>query len=150
MLAVQRSGRILLATMLFGLSACEGSTGPTGPTGPFLLCAQVSTISRGETKNGTLSTSDCNMGDGSYVDFYRFTLSSAATVTITMRSSSIDSYLFLYSEAQMMLDSDDDSGFGVSGTDSQIVFPLSAGNYVIAANSFAAGETGSYTVSLVY
>lgn len=143
MLTAQRSRRVLLATMLFGLGACEGSTGPEA----FLECDRVGTISNGDTKSANIGASDCDFGDGEYIDFYRFELSSSQTVTITMRSEAIDSFLLLFNDAETIVDADDDSGGGVDGLDAQIVILLAAGDYVIAASGASSFETGAYTLS---
>jgi hypothetical protein len=134
----------LLATILLGLGACDSPTAPK----PFLDCEKVRAIALGDSKSGELNTSDCARSDGSFVDYYRFTLSSSQTVTITMRSGAIDSYLSLYNGAEAFLEQDDDSGGGISGLDAQIVIALSAGDYVIGVNSLDAGEIGAYTLSL--
>lgn len=92
------------------------------------------------------STESCPLSDGSYVDFYGFNGTAGQQVTITL-TAAFDTYLFLLDPSAMVVDDDDDGG---GGTNSQIVFTLtSSGTWFIAANSFAAGQFGAYTLSLV-
>ncbi|MBB4639232.1 Ig-like domain-containing protein [Longimicrobium terrae] len=104
----------------------------------------ITAINIGSTATGTLSTSDCALDDGTHFDFYAFTVSSTRTVTITLRSSAFDAYLFLLSSDAQVIAQDNDSG---GGRDAAITRTLSAGTYVIAANSFNVAD-GSYTLSV--
>jgi hypothetical protein len=104
----------------------------------------ITATSIGSTVTGTLSASDCALDDGTHFDFYSFTVSSTRTVTITLRSSAFDAYLFLLSADAQVIAQDNDSG---GGRDAAISRTLSAGTYVIAANSFNVAD-GSYTLSV--
>jgi hypothetical protein len=97
----------------------------------------------GSTVNGTLTAADCTFQDGTYVDYYSFTLANSRQVTITLRSTQIDAYLALFSSTAALVE---DNNNGGGGTDAQIVRTLAAGTYFIAANSFTL-ETGGYTLS---
>jgi hypothetical protein len=80
------------------------------------------------------------------VDFYGFNGTAGQQVTITL-TAAFDTYLFLLDPNAMVVASDDDGG---GGTNSRIVFTLnSSGSWFIAANSFAANQFGSYTLTLV-
>ena len=103
-----------------------------------------------------VSDLDPTSADTSFADEYRLTLSTPATITITMRSNTLDSFLALLGRSTTcasgctlaqanFLASDDDSGVGVTGFDSQIVIALNAGSYIIVANSIDPG-TGSYSL----
>lgn len=134
--------RALLLCVVVPLSACDEN--PTGSDVDEILgCEQVAGIDFPSSASGSLTTNDCILGDGSYADFYSFRVSGSSQVTITMRSTQVDSYLLLLSTSGALLDSDDDS---LGSGNSLIETTLSAGTYVIAANSFDAGETGSYTL----
>lgn len=64
--------------------------------------------------SGDLSLEDCTVdevlgnGDQSLADLYMITLSSSATATISMSSSSFDSFLRLHDEALTVIAQDDD------------------------------------------
>ena len=127
------------------------------PTGNYTLSVTCGTPTQctlnsnpitcnGATVNGTLSTSDCTLADNSYYDEWTFSGTSGQQVTITQRSSAVDSYLILVNPSGTAVDEDDDDG---GGLDSRITFTLNAtGTWRIFANSFGAGETGAYTLQL--
>ena len=137
-----RIARCLTLTALGASVACGGD-GPTEPE-EAVDCSDISThpiIDLGQTVNGGLTSSDCQLGDGSSADLYRLTLTAPRSVQIDMTSTAVDSYLVLFDVAGSPLDEDDDGG---GGSNARIVISLTAGTYVIAANSWSAGETGSY------
>ena len=53
----------------------------------------------GETINGSLSATDCQLPDLSYADFYLFHGTAGQQVTINLTSSAFDTYLGLANEA---------------------------------------------------
>ena len=95
-------------------------------------------------------TGDCNSinREGSYARLYSFTLSQESEVNIDL-SSSADAYLYLLEGAgpwtTALAESDD---IEVGNTDSRIVFTLDAGIYTVEATTYAAGETGNFTLSI--
>jgi hypothetical protein len=103
----------------------------------------------GETVNGTLSTSDAMLPDGSHFQPYRFHSAAGERVIITLASDDFDAYLFVGrwdGDEFEVLAADDD---GAGGTDARIWWlPPVAGEYLIRAGSLLAGETGGYSVSL--
>lgn len=106
------------------------------------LCP-VTPYTIGATVNGILASTDCTFQDGTYVDYYGFTLANPRQVTITLRSSQINAYLVLFDADAVVVEEDDNDG---GGTDAQIVRTLAPGTYYIAANSFAI-QTGPYTLT---
>jgi plastocyanin len=130
-----KHGRILAAALLLAGAALP-------------LHAQTR-IQVGQTVRGSLASSDAVMEDGSHYDPYTLSARAGQSVTITMRSSSFDTYLSVgrvSGGSFQALGSDDD---GAGGTDSQVsvTFP-SAGEYVIRANSLAADGAGDYTLEV--
>jgi hypothetical protein len=106
----------------------------------------LQSIQCGQTVSGTLASSDCNLNDGSYADYYQFSGTSGETVTITERSTSFNAYLALLDPQNQDVQENDNGG---GGNDAQITYPLnSTGNWAIAAGSHSAGETGAYTLTL--
>jgi hypothetical protein len=122
------------------------------PKGPGLFgktinkVCNVQTISCGETVSGTLSTQDCVLNDGSYVDYYEFPGTTGQTITATMRSNSVNSYLALLDPQDVDVQENNN---GAGGNDARISFQLDVnGNWAIAAGSFSPHETGPYTLTL--
>ena len=100
-----------------------------------------------------------------YARFYTFTLNEAATVTVTLESSA-DTYLYLREGSERdgtaSLCENDDYSTPVEGTtcsninfnlnaqyDSGLLASLGSGTYTIEATTYAAGTTGSFTLTVV-
>jgi hypothetical protein len=108
-------------------------------------CA-LQSIACGQTVSGALSTSDCALNDGSYADYYEFNGTSGQDITVTMRSSSVDSYLALLDPGDHDVRENDN---GAGGYDARITYQLnSSGKWAIAAGSYSPRETGPYTLTL--
>ena len=87
--------------------------------------------------------------EGSYARYYTFNLSTESGVTITLESDDADTYLFLLEgsgTSGKLLYKDDDYPGG--GTNSQIKETLPAGVYTIEATTYAAEQTGSFTLKV--
>lgn len=120
--------------------------------------ALAPTITVGQTVNGTLSTTDCQLGDDTYADGYGLTVNTATNVQIDM-TASYDTYLFLLEltgsglvqrAANDDVDPDDpnDPADPVN-TNSRITFNLQPGAvYFILANSFDPNVTGDYVLKV--
>jgi hypothetical protein len=134
----QRSGAVIVGGQVFSIvQAAGGSCAPTP-------------ISIGQTLNGTLSTSDCPLGDGSYYDAYSFDGTAGQQISIFM-SASFDTYLFLLRPDGSTLAQNDDGGGGTNSripAGSGMLTLPTTGTYTIVANSFAANVTGPYTLTL--
>ncbi|HVT45939.1 MAG TPA: PPC domain-containing protein [Thermoanaerobaculia bacterium] len=113
------------------------------------LCDHIDTIACTEEATvvpGALTTADCRLEDGSYVDFYQFEGTAGEVVTIEMTSSDFDTFLVLLDPNLAVVAVDDDSA---GGTNSRITFALDiSGTWLIAANSFDGDEFGAYLLSL--
>jgi Bacterial pre-peptidase C-terminal domain len=93
-----------------------------------------------------LSTADCRLNDGSYVDLFKFSGVAGQTVTIDMTSTAFDTYLFLLDPTPVAVDGNDDFG---GSTNSRIVFTLTAtGTWTVGATSLEANQLGAYTLNL--
>jgi hypothetical protein len=93
-----------------------------------------------------LSTGDCRLNDGSYVDLFQFSGVAGQTVTIDMTSSAFDTYLYLLDPTPVSVARNDDFG---GSTNSQIVFTLTAsGTWTVGATSLEANQLGSYALAL--
>ena len=105
-------------------------------------CTVAVAHTAGQTVQGTLASGDCRFSDGTYVDFYRTTLT--AGTYLFNQSSTFDTYLFMLTEAGPPIGVNDD----ITDTEqnSRIKAILPAGSYIIAASSYAA-VTGAYSMS---
>lgn len=138
-----RSGTLVIAGQSFIVSQAGTGADP---------CSTVTPITIGQQVNGSLSTADCRFSDGSYLDFYGFSAVGGQQVSISMDSSSFDTYLFLIGPGGNVVAQDDDGGPGVNSripADSGFFTLPATGNYTIIANSFLGGATGSYVLTLV-
>ncbi|MDX1491420.1 MAG: matrixin family metalloprotease [Pseudohongiellaceae bacterium] len=107
--------------------------------------------------NGELATGDCTVrelaggaNDDSFVDVYQLDLDQDTTLNLTMRAPSLDSVLLLMDVDSQIFAADDDSA---GGCDAQLSESLSAGRYVILANTFTeatecGGTEGSYRLDI--
>lgn len=99
----------------------------------------------GVSITGNIAATDCNFG-GFYTDEYLVVLDAGQTLTVTMRSGAVDSWLELYDSDGNRVDQDDDSG---GGNDAMMVFTSpSLDAYAIDASTFGTGATGAYTLAI--
>ena len=117
------------------------------------ICA-ASTLNAGQTISSTLTGSDCRSrvrSISNFCDRYSFTGSAGQQISITLNSAGFDTYLYLLNPNRAVIAQDDDGG---GGTDSRIpavsgTFTLPAtGLYTIEVDTFSAGATGNYTLTL--
>ncbi|NEO26171.1 MAG: trypsin-like serine protease, partial [Kamptonema sp. SIO4C4] len=100
-------------------------------------------LSLNQAIQGRLERGDNRLsGDNSFFDAYSFEATAGTRISIEMSSGEIDSYLILIAPDGSEVAQDDDGG---GGRNARIVatLPLS-GTYVLMANSYARGETGTY------
>ena len=115
----------------------------------------------GETLSGDGAVSgtwaagcDSEESDRGHARYFVFTLAEESSVTISLESADADAYLYLregeaWSGAALHENNDHDDA-GLSRTsDSQIRQTLAAGSYTIEATTYATGETGSFTLTMV-
>ncbi len=107
----------------------------------------IQSIQCGQTINSNITSDDFQLDDGSYFDIFEFFGQAGQTVTITMNSSQVDSYLFLLDPDDEVV-TEDDNGNG--GLNARITFTLdqTSDRWAIAANAFDPGDTGSYQLTL--
>lgn len=126
--------------------ACEGD--PAGPT-TFQSCDLADHVI-GTSVSTRLDATDClltyrGLQYGEFVHYYAIDLSVPRDLTIRMHSDDLDPKLIVWRRATLeILAEDDDGGQGLNA---RISRSFAAGQYVIGASSFAAGETGTYTLS---
>ena len=106
-------------------------------------------IAAGQSRAGSLASSDPRLADSSYYDTYTYQGRQGERLTVSLTSSAFDTYLSIgqvvdgrYREVA----SNDDSN---GGTNSEVEVTLpAAGTYQIRANSFLKDQTGAYTLVL--
>lgn len=98
------------------------------------------------SSNGEISTADCRLDDGSYLDFVQFSGVAGQTVTIDLTSTAFDTYLYLLDATPVVVASNDDFG---GSTNSRIVFTLTtSGTWTIGATSLTANQFGPYSLTI--
>lgn len=131
----------------------RANTVAAGETGMYDLKvvsdSRFRSISNGQTVTGELTTSSLKLDDNTYVDMYSFIGTPNTTVTVTLKSSDFDAYLYLdlFENDDLTHSATDDNDGG--GTNSQIVYVIpKSGEYVIRVNAHKPGEKGSYSLNL--
>jgi len=126
-----------------GKNTLSAQTG-TLPAVTFNVCGTAS-HTLGSTTNDQLSSSDCQLSDGSFVDFYSVTIPTGGTYIFNQTSATFDTYLALLTSANVLIGTNDD--YLSTSTDSRLKVIVPPGSYFIGANSFDAGALGSYSLS---
>lgn len=98
----------------------------------------------GASVSGQLASSDATLGSGEYFDRYTFTGRRGETVALEMKSAALDSYLIVQAPSGTQEDNDD---AGADTHDARVRWVLPEdGSYSVRATSYAARETGAYTL----
>ncbi len=102
-------------------------------------------LAPGRTFDGSLSSSDAVWDDGSHYDVWTVTARTVGQrVVMDMESDDVDAYLRVLRNDGTAVASDDDGG---SGSNARVEFrAVYAGDYLVIATSYEAGETGAYRV----
>jgi hypothetical protein len=108
-------------------------------------CSTAAGYVLGSTASGSLSTTDCHLSSGEYVDLYSVNLPSAQAVSFTMISTAMDTWLELY-DGNGNIAAFNDDGDG-TGSNAQMKVFAPAGSYFVAGTSYDANELGAYTLS---
>lgn len=152
--------RILLAAGTYVVGA-NSRTG--GETGSYVLssatvpeavdnCPEV-WATLGIATAQTIEETDCVDETGPfYSDEFLVLLGKGESITVTMTSTAVDSYLILINSQVDVVAEDDDSA---GGLDARIVYTAPTGptapdvdRYIIVATTFDANETGAYALSI--
>lgn len=114
-----------------------------------LPAAAQSTIRPGDSVQGSLSSSDPSLDDGSHYDCFNLQARAGERIAVTLRSNDFDAYLGVVEGRNCpsggTSETDDD---GAGGTDSRLQMTLGSGPYSIRANSLSDGEVGRYTLTV--
>jgi hypothetical protein len=108
-------------------------------------CATASAATHvlGSSTNGQLSVSDCNFGDGSFIDIYSINIPTAGTYLFT-QTGSFNTYLWLFRPDASLVGQNDDFG---ATTKSVVKAILPVGTFLLGANSLNPNELGNYTLA---
>ena len=120
------------------LSATTGSL----PGVTFTACA-TATHALGSTSDSQLSSTDCQLSNGSFVDFYTVTIPTSGTYIFSQTSTAFDTYLAFLTSASVLIGINDDFG----NSDSRVKIIVPAGSYIIGALSFDPNVTGNYSLA---
>ena len=125
---------------LFGLAAAQ----PSPRIQDYLFSSTI--LVPNVTVSGSLNIGDGqNFKDGEYLDLYGFDGLAGEEVVLVVESTSVDTYLSLYSPRGELIESNDDLGsFNQSGLRVRL---LESGRHLVVVSSFFGGETGAYTVT---
>jgi hypothetical protein len=110
-------------------------------------CLYVAPYTLGATVSGTLATTDCSPA-GWYYDFYQLDLPPGQqSLRISMSSATFDTWvdLFRFSDGTFVGFDDDIQATVITNSQLDIILP--GDSYVIGANSYLQGATGSYTMT---
>lgn len=109
------------------------------------LVVPEGTLVPGRTFTGNLSLSDALWYDGSHYNIWRVTARAVGQrVVIDIESDDVDAYLRVLRNDGTSIAVDDDGG---SGSNARVEFRAEyAGEYLVVATSFEAGEVGGYRV----
>jgi hypothetical protein len=140
------TGTYIIAANSFAPNATGKYTlASAASTTPVTNCEDVFLVP-GITSSQTLQTTDCT-ANGFY-DNYIIYLSLGQSITVSMTSSAVDSYLEIYAEGNPAILAFNDN-IDATTKDARIVYaPPATGFYVIRARSAVAGATGDYTLSV--
>jgi len=97
----------------------------------------------GSTSDSQLSSTDCQLSDGTFVDWYTVTIPTSGTYIFNQTSTTFDTYLAFLTSARVLIGVNDD--FGTSDSRVKVIVP--AGSYLIGALSFDPNKTGTYSLA---
>lgn len=110
-------------------------------------CQVTPAYSIGTTGQGKLSLADCQVSDGSFVDFYRVTIPATAMYQFNENSSNFDSYLLLLTTDFHVIAQNDNLDNTTHNSMVRAILP--AGDFLVGANSLNGREVGAYDLTSV-
>ena len=123
----------------YTIAAATAPTNVTGCSAPWVV--------RGVTLAQTLATTDCVEASGPwYTDEYYIYLHAGETVTFTMTSTAMNTFLQLYhGDGTFIVDDDSSAG----GTNARLTYTVTTtGAYILVASAYTA-QTGAYTLQII-
>jgi len=108
-------------------------------------CKVTPAYTIGGNSDGRLGLADCEVSDGSFVDFWLATIPGTATYLFNESSTQVDSYLLLLTTDYHVIAQNDNAGSTTHNSTIKAILP--AGNFLVGANSLNSRETGAYSLS---
>ncbi len=96
---------------------------------------------------GTLTTGDAVLDDGSLYDQHTFSGNSGEQVTISLESQAFDPYLILLDPDGNRISENDDISHSNRNSQLRVILP-STGLYIVVANSYESGKNGDYKIRI--
>lgn len=137
----------MLHTLSLAIQMAVAGTATDGvETSDRIAQAATASISPGSSVSGTLDSADQRREGGEFVDHWTLEGEAGERFRVTMRSDAFDTWVGVRGPGAFQVSNDDAPGMG---TNSNIVVTLPAtGTYTIQATSYAAGQTGPYTLEV--
>ena len=110
-------------------------------------CQVTPTYSVGAPGQGKLSLADCQVSDGSFVDFYRVTIPAMGMYQFNQTSSVFNSYLLLLTTDFHVIAQNDDADNTSHNSSVRAILP--PGDFLVGANSLNGREVGAYDLTSV-
>ena len=128
----------------------DGKNGTASVTVTSSPCDASTPIAISQTLSGALSSTDCALQDGSFMDLYQIAVTANGRLQFDVTSSAFDAYLILFLRnpdgTSVAVGADDNSA---GGTNARITRDVVAGEtYLIGANSLLSNMTGAYQVTV--
>lgn len=114
---------------------------------PDVACADLPALAADAALEASITAIDSTNGDGTHYDAYRIDVDATTDVALEMRSSEIDSYLYLFADAGALVAQDDDASSRT--LDARIEVLLDPGCYVVVATTAGPADFGEYVIELI-
>lgn len=124
------------------LAGCNDSTFVDDQLG----CNRVRSFNIGNSASGDLTSGDCQLQDGSAVDYYRVNINGNRAVHVFLSSNTINPYVVIMDRNGNVVVEEDNGGTGFS----ELIADLPSGTYYIAATSYDFGDYGDYLLETQY
>ena len=110
-------------------------------------CQVAPAYSIGTPGQGKLSLADCQVSDGSFVDFYRVTIPALGMYQFNQNSSALNTYLLLLTTDFHVIAQNDNVDNSTRNSMVRAILP--PGDFLIGANSLNGLEVGAYDLTSV-
>ena len=100
----------------------------------------------GASTDGRLGLADCQVSDGSFVDFWLTAIPATATYLFNESSTQVDSYLLLLTTDFHVIAQNDNAGSTTHNSTIKAILPATQ-SFLVGANSLNPRETGAYTLT---
>ena len=132
--------RLIGFTLIAAQLSCSDVSAPELPVNA--QCLVLTPYTFGASTDGALTTGDCTLLDGSFIDYYGTTLA-GGWYLFDMSSAGFATYLVLRGGDRTVIGVHDDVGHG---TNTVLKVLLPPGDYILGANAYP-GSAGAYNLS---